>query len=71
MEILLGYPKMFEVRNKEYCDVHIGGSVIMYFILNHCCLTTHSFNESSNLKLAIMGMHRSLAKQDEFTVLLI
>jgi hypothetical protein len=46
--------------NKEFCDF-IYQPKCSHVI---CFKSAFSYQVSSNLKLAVMGMHRSLAKQD-------
>jgi hypothetical protein len=47
------------------------GHVIMCCPLNPRCLTAYLCGECNILKLAIVGMHCSLAKQDTFPEVLI
>jgi hypothetical protein len=59
--------KFFLSAETNKFTLYSTGNVIIWCPLNLCCLTMHIYiSKCSILKLAIMGMHRSLAKQDKF-----
>jgi hypothetical protein len=62
------YQKFFlSAVTKNKFTLNSTGSVIIWCPLNLCCLTMYFYvSKCSILKLAVMGMHRSLAKQDKF-----
>jgi hypothetical protein len=56
---------VLSAETKDKMTLYSTGNVIICCPLNHCCLTAY-LCDCSVLKLSVVGMHRSLAKQDKF-----